>query len=55
MIVWGILLKETIERPRVTWEDNIQVDPLIGLEDVDQIDIRQERALVYVLMNFRIP
>jgi hypothetical protein len=52
--------KRPLGRPRRRWIDNIQMDLLeIGLRVLDWIGLAQDRyrwrALVYAVMNFRVP
>jgi hypothetical protein len=52
--------KSPLERPRLTWVDNIKMDIRdIGWGDVDWIDLPQDRdqwmALVKKVMNLRVP
>jgi hypothetical protein len=51
--------RRPLGRPRCRWEDNIRVDLReVGWGGVDWIDLAQDRdrwrALVYVVMNFRV-
>jgi hypothetical protein len=50
--------KRGLGRPRLRWEDNINVNPKeVGCEDMDWIDVAQDRdrwrALVNAVMNFQ--
>jgi hypothetical protein len=52
--------KETLERPRSRWIDNIKMDLLeIGMDGVDWNGLAQDRyrwkALVKAVMNLRVP
>jgi hypothetical protein len=52
--------RRPLGRPRHRWMDNIKMDPLeIGLNVMDWIGLAQDRyrwrALVYSVMNFRVP
>jgi hypothetical protein len=46
-------------RPRCRWEDNIKMNSGTGMEDMDWIDLAQDRdrwrALVSTVMNPRVP
>jgi hypothetical protein len=52
--------KRPLGRPRRRWEDNIRLDlQEVGCGSMDWIEMAQDRgswrALVYVVMNFRVP
>jgi len=52
--------KRPLGRPRRRWEDNIKMDlQVVGCEDMDWIDLAQDRdrwwALVNAVMNIWIP
>jgi hypothetical protein len=52
--------RKLLERTRRRWVDNIKIDHIeIGWDDVDWIGLAQDRdqwrALVYTVMNLRIP
>jgi hypothetical protein len=52
--------KRPLGRPRVRWMDNIKMDLIdIGWDDMDWIDLTEDRdqwrALVYTVMNLRVP
>ena len=63
--VYGVLVgksegKRPLGRPRLRWEDNIQMDlQEVGCGSMDWIELAQDRdrwrALVNVVMNFRVP
>jgi hypothetical protein len=52
--------KRPLGRPRVRWEDNIKMDlEEVGCEGMDWIELARDRdrcrAIVHVVMNFRVP
>jgi hypothetical protein len=52
--------RRPLRRPRRRWEDNIKMDLReAGTGGADWVDLAQERvrwrALVYTVMNFRVP
>jgi hypothetical protein len=52
--------RRPLGRPRRRWEDNIKMDLReVGWENIDWIDLAQDRdrwrAVVYTVMNFRVP
>jgi hypothetical protein len=51
--------RQTLERPRRRWEDNIKLDLQEIGWGMDWIELAQDRdrwqALVNVVMNFRVP
>jgi hypothetical protein len=52
--------RRLLERSRRRWEDNIKMDLRdVGFGSIDWIDLAQDRdrwrALVYTLMNLRVP
>ena len=63
--VCGVLVgkpegKRPLGRPRIRWEDNIQMDlPEVGCGGMDWIELAQHRdswrALVTEVMNLRVP
>ena len=43
-------------RPRRKWEDNFEMDlQEVGYGGMNWIDVGRWRALVYAVMNFRVP
>jgi hypothetical protein len=51
--------RRQLGRPRHVWEDNIKMDIRGGMEDMDWIDLAQDRdrwrAVVNAVMNLRVP
>jgi hypothetical protein len=48
--------RRPLGKPRRRWMDNIKMDLReIGWDDVDWVDLAQDRALVNTVMNLRVP
>jgi hypothetical protein len=48
--------RRPLGRPRRRWEVNIKMDPRgVGCGGADWISLAQDRALVYTVMNHRVP